>query len=207
MEFWNELITKASWEKLQQLTKEIDFVLIGGWAAYLWTKKHKSKDIDILVDYETLAELQRNYRVEKNDRLRKYEIKLEKFDMDIYLPHYSKLTIAPEDLIAECTTKIEGMKTISGEALLVLKQGAEIDRRNSTKGKKDVIDIITLLIYAPIDLKKYEEILKKYKLERFVDELTHTIKNFDEKEIAHLYLDFNEFSKWKKRILEELKKI
>ena len=56
-EFWNELVTQASWERLQELSKEIDFVLIGGWAAYLWTGKHKSKDIDIIVDYETLAEI------------------------------------------------------------------------------------------------------------------------------------------------------
>jgi hypothetical protein len=32
MEFWNEVLTKASWEKLIQLSKEIDFILIGGWA-------------------------------------------------------------------------------------------------------------------------------------------------------------------------------
>jgi len=50
MEFWNNTLTEKSWKILQQLKKEnFDFVLIGGWAAYLWTKLHKSKDIDIVI--------------------------------------------------------------------------------------------------------------------------------------------------------------
>ena len=50
MEYWNELITQKSWDVLQKL-KKINFVLIGGWASYLWTSSHKSKDIDIIVDF------------------------------------------------------------------------------------------------------------------------------------------------------------
>ena len=43
MEFWNSLLTQKSWELLQKLSKEkFRFILIGGWAAYLWTKQHKS---------------------------------------------------------------------------------------------------------------------------------------------------------------------
>ena len=132
-EFWNELVTQASWERLQELSKEIDFVLIGGWAAYLWTGKHKSKDIDIIVDYETLAKLQQNYRLEKNERLHKYEIKLEKFDIDIYVPFFSELTLPVNDIMKDHTTKVQNIKTIKPEALLILKQGAEIARRNSVK--------------------------------------------------------------------------
>ena len=121
-EFWNELVTQASWERLQELSKEIDFVLIGGWAAYLWTGKHKSKDIDIIVDYETLAKLQQNYRLEKNERLHKYEIKLEKFDIDIYVPFFSELTLPVNDIMKDHTTKVQNIKTIKPEALLILKQ-------------------------------------------------------------------------------------
>ena len=43
-EFWSEVVTRASWEKMQELSKNYDFIVIGGWSAYLWTKMHKSKD-------------------------------------------------------------------------------------------------------------------------------------------------------------------
>jgi len=41
MEFWPELLTKASWERLVLLKKEFEVILIGGWAAYLHTGLHK----------------------------------------------------------------------------------------------------------------------------------------------------------------------
>ncbi|MEK6868552.1 MAG: hypothetical protein AABX98_07040 [Nanoarchaeota archaeon] len=50
MEFWNSLLTEKSWKILQDLKKEkFRFIVIGGWAAYLWTQQHKSKDIDIIL--------------------------------------------------------------------------------------------------------------------------------------------------------------
>lgn len=53
-EFWNSDITEASWRGLQELKREIDFVLIGGWAVYLYSRLQKSKDIDVIVDYPAL---------------------------------------------------------------------------------------------------------------------------------------------------------
>lgn len=206
MEFWNENLTKESWKKLQEMTKEFDFVLIGGWAAYLWTKQHKSKDIDIIVNYETLDVLKGMYRLEKNERLKKYEIKLDKFDIDIYVPYFSKLSVPLEEVMKE-TKKIQGIKTVEAEILLILKQGAEIDRRNSVKGIKDSIDIITLLIYAPIDIQIYKKFLKKYKVERYSDELKTVIKKFDIKNLKYINKNFQEFNKWKKEILKKLNSI
>ena len=205
MEFWNETLTKASWEKLIALSKEIDFTVIGGWAAYLWTGLHKSKDIDIIIGYDTLIKLQKEYRLEKNDRLKKYEIKFDKFDIDIYLPGYSRLAIPLEDVMKEYSARVSGITTISPEALLILKQGAEIERRSTIKGKKDSIDILTLLIHAPIDLRKYVKLLSKYKKENYVDELAIAIKNFDDRDLQYLDIDFMKFKKWKKDILEKLK--
>ena len=54
MEYYHDLVTQKSWEELQQLRKIIDFVLIGGWATYLYTKTLKSKDIDIIKTLSTL---------------------------------------------------------------------------------------------------------------------------------------------------------
>ncbi len=207
MEFWNELLTKASWEKLQELAKEIDFVAIGGWAAYLWTGKHKSKDIDIIVDYETLAKLQQKYQLEKNERLRKYEIKLEKFDIDVYVPFFSELVLPTADIVKKYSTKIHGIKTVKPEALLVLKQGAEIERRNSIKGIKDSIDIVTLLVYAPINLNIYSEILKKYNLKHYKQELLHVLANFLDDDIKYLSMNFQQFKKWKRKKSEEIRDV
>ena len=203
-EFWSELITKKSWEKLIEISKEFDFILIGGWAVYLWTEKHKSKDIDIVVDYETLNYLRQRYELNKNERLRKYEIKTDDFDIDVYVSHYSKLSI-PVDELKKYTKKIKGIKTIIPEVLLILKQGAETERRGSIKGKKDLIDIMTILYYTPFELRNYRDTLKRFKLERFEQELKKEILLFDIKDADYLGINFNEYAKWKRRFLKELK--
>ena len=50
MEFWNSLLTEKSQKLLMQLKNQpIKFILIGGWAVWLYTKQQKSKDIDIVL--------------------------------------------------------------------------------------------------------------------------------------------------------------
>ncbi|MBU3935685.1 hypothetical protein KJ909_03355, partial [Patescibacteria group bacterium] len=71
--FYHDIITQKSWEELTKLGKTCKFVLIGGWAVYLYTKTLKSKDIDILTEYEELGNLRKIYDVAKNERLKKYE--------------------------------------------------------------------------------------------------------------------------------------
>ncbi|PIY70044.1 hypothetical protein COY89_03190, partial [Candidatus Roizmanbacteria bacterium CG_4_10_14_0_8_um_filter_36_36] len=72
--FYQSIVTEKSWKMLQMLKKNIDFILIGGWAVYLYAKTLKSKDIDIIVDYQELDKIKKNFQLIKNDRLRKYEI-------------------------------------------------------------------------------------------------------------------------------------
>ena len=48
--YYQDLITEKSWQILIRLKSKIDFVLIGGWAVYLYTKGLKSKDIDIVIE-------------------------------------------------------------------------------------------------------------------------------------------------------------
>jgi hypothetical protein len=81
--YWHTLLTEKNWKVLQRIKKEFDFILIGGWAIYLYSRMHKSKGIDIIVD----------------EKLRKYEIKVDEIDIDIYVPFYSRLTIPAEELI------------------------------------------------------------------------------------------------------------
>ncbi|MBI5001838.1 hypothetical protein HZC31_00470 [Candidatus Woesearchaeota archaeon] len=203
MEFWNSLLTEKSWKILQGMKKEpYSFIVIGGWAAYLWTKQHKSKDIDIILpNIKDLDFLKQNYDLKKNDHLKKYEIQFEEIDLDIYVPYYSQLTLPVEDIKREIIT-IEGIPVVAAEILLILKQGAEIDRKDSIKGQKDRIDIVTLLCFAPIDFKKYIFLLKKYNLEEYRIRVKHILTGFSD--IKYLSLTHQEFVKIKKELLKKL---
>ena len=206
MEFWNSTLTEKSWKILLQLKeKKFDFIIIGGWSAYLWTNLHKSKDIDIVVkDFKDLAVLKKDYDLIKNNNLKKYEIKIEEIDIDIYVPFFSELTVPVEE-IEKHTTKIKNFEVVKPEVLLILKQGAEYDREKSVKGEKDRIDIMTLLFYADIDFNGYFKLLKKYKLEHFYERLKKIVINF--KEIKYLNLNPRQFKLKKTEITEKLKKI
>lgn len=206
MEFWNSQLTEKSWNLLKELNKQpFKFILIGGWAAYLWTKLHKSKDIDIIVpDFKELDYLKRKYELKKNDALKKYEIIFEEIDVDIYIPFYSKL-ILPIKEIKKHTTKIQNITVVKPEILLILKQGAEQDRENSVKGSKDRIDIMTLLLFSEINFKEYINLLKKYDLEYFLSRLKKIIIMFTE--IKYLNLNPREFKLKKKQLLARLKHI
>ncbi len=205
MEFWNSTLTEKSWEKLVELReKKFNFIVIGGWAAYLWTSLHKSKDIDIAVrDFNDLAFLKKNYNLVKNDNLKKYEIKFEEIDLDIYVPHFSKLAMPVED-IKEHASKIQNFDVVSPAALLVLKQGAEHAREKSVKGEKDRVDIITLLFYADINFREYFGLLERYNLKDYYSRLKAILQNF--KEIKYINMSPREFKLKKKEIMEKLKR-
>ena len=205
-DFWNSLLTEKSWSLLQNISKEqFKFILIGGWASYLWTKLHKSKDIDIvLIDLKDLDYLKQKYDLKKNDNLKKYEIVFGDIDLDIYVPYFSKLAIPIEDL-DKYTTKIEGFNVVKPEVLLILKQGAELQRGHSIKGEKDRIDIVGILLFTDVDFKSYFDLLKKYKLDNYFERLKEIIKTF--KECSYLNLNPREFKLKKEKILIRLKKL
>lgn len=204
-EFWSDLVTRKSWEELIALSKEYKFILIGGWAAYLWTGMHKSKDIDLVIDYDTLNLLRGKFNLEKNERLRKYEIKMGEFDVDLYLPGYSKLAF-PVEKLGECSTGVQGMRVPSPEALVILKQGAEIERRGSIKGRKDLIDIMAVLLNSGFSLDRYREIIAKYGLKGFEEALEREVMLFSTRDLEYLGINLNEFAKWRRKFLAELKK-
>lgn len=201
MEYWNAIVTQKSWETLQRMKKEINFTLIGGWAVYLWAKSHKSKDIDIVLDYKELNILKINYRLNKNDSLKKYEIKIDDIDIDIYIPFYSKLPLL--ESISSYTTIIEGFRVVKPEVLLVLKQAAELDRSNTEKGMKDRIDIMDLLLTCDINFEEYDKIIEKVKLQDFKKRLIEIIIGF--KELKYLYLNPRQFKMKKEALIERIK--
>ena len=204
-EFWNEELTKKSWDALIELNKRYKFILIGGWAVYLWSKSYKSKGIDIIVDYKELEKIKKAFTLIKNDNLKKFEVKQGFFDIDIYVPFYSKLTYPIEKIIKEHTI-LDGFKIPKLETILILKQGALISRKQTIKGKKDEYDII-LLLRSGFDLKEYLKLIKDIKKEELLKELINTIRNLDPKDCDYFNTTFKELSKWKKDNLERLKVI
>jgi hypothetical protein len=196
-EFWNSLLTEKSWEVLQELRKEHDFILIGGWAVYLLTEQQKSKDIDIVVGIKELEKFKQKGIV-KNERLRKYELKNEEVDVDIYVEHYSALALPAEDM-KDYALAVQGFKAACPEALIILKQAAYKDRENSVKGEKDKIDIISILFFTEFGFKKYKKIIEKYELEYYRGELKRAVSNF--KDYNALNLTPREFKLKKEKVL------
>ena len=164
-EFYHNLITEKSFKLLQDLNKKFKFILIGGWAIFLYTKNLKSKDIDI------------------------------------YLPHFFKIGFPVEE-IKNYTQKIEGFLLPNPEILLILKIFALKEREDSIKGRKDLIDVFSLLKEDKINWKDYKKIIKKYNLSNINSYLREVVKNTGA--IKEIGLLNHKISKLKKSILLKL---
>ncbi len=203
-EFWNSEITAKSYEKLQQMKGEADFVLIGGWAIYLHAHAFKSKDIDIVVDYNELIKLKQSYKLSKNEFLKKYEIKLEHFDIDIYLPSFSKLAVEPGELLKRYDT-IDGIKVAPLHSLMLLKQAAWLDRRGSIKGKKDALDIALLAFSPEFEIAEYAKKAKEFGHPDYPEKLHEALMELSDKDLPYLGMARNEFLKKRKGVVAALR--
>ncbi|KKT26489.1 MAG: hypothetical protein UW11_C0011G0020 [Parcubacteria group bacterium GW2011_GWA2_43_9b] len=200
MEYYHSLITQKSFDFLQKLRREFEFILIGGWAVFLYSHSLKSKDIDIIVDYSQLAKLKEIYNVAKNDRLKKYEIKTGEFDIDVYLNHYSELGVGISE-IEKYTAGKQGFRVPGLEILFLLKLFAWLSRRGSVKGKKDELDIFSLAFLPEFDWLKYGKLVEDLKFEKygqsFLQLLTKT------RAIAELGINEQKMAKTRKNILSK----
>jgi len=153
---------------LGELRRFADFVLIGGWGVYLWTRKLKSRDIDVYIDQENFYKLQsdltlRGYALKRNVRLMKFEALISDVEVDIYTPFMSKLVIPCSDVFdRKLYSMIEGFKVAVPEVLLLLKAQAAKDRWHAEKGLKDRVDIISLLKFADVKRDVLDQVLKEY---------------------------------------------
>ncbi|MFA4830990.1 MAG: hypothetical protein WC618_02320 [Patescibacteria group bacterium] len=198
MQYYHQLVTEKSWQLLQQFKKNRHFILIGGWAVFLYTGALKSKDIDLIVDYDELAKLKEKFAVIKNDRLKKYEIKIDNTDIDIYLPHYSELGLPAEE-IKKHTLNHAGFIVPRIEILLILKLIAYLGRAGSPKGEKDKIDILSLLNLKQIDWQFYRTLLNNFQLKHLAAELPTMLKQTTA--VKELNLKQNQLAKLKKELL------
>ena len=198
MNYYHDLITARSWQEMLDLVKHIHFVLIGGWAAYLYTKALKSKDIDIIVDFDQLALLRQKYNVVKNERLQKYEARRDEVQIDVYLPHYSSLGVPIEEVMRQ-TKNIDGFNVPTPEYLILLKLHVHSKRMHSTKGHKDFLDLVSLLSTGNYDVNQLYGGIKKHHLQNawllFTTELNSTTR------IPELALNPHALAKLKRKLL------
>lgn len=201
-EFYHDSVTDRSFRFLKELGKSYKFVLIGGWAVFLYTHSLKSKDIDLVLDYDQLGKLQEKFAVNKNDRLKKYEIKMGEFDVDIYVVHYSQLGL-PSEFIVKSARAREGFFVPSLEALFLLKLNAWQSRKGSIKGRKDEIDILSLALLEEFDWPGYLETVKQFKLKEMHESFLSFLKKT--KHVPELNLNEQQMSRFKKKIGQNIK--
>lgn len=200
-QYWHNLITEKSFQLLKELNRSYKFILIGGWAIFLYTQALKSKDIDIVLDYKELSRLKEKFEIIKNSRLKKYEVKKEGVDIDIYLPYFSNPGLPAEDLKNFVVSK-EGFQVPWPEILLILKQKVFLERRNTPKGSKDKLDIFSLLMLPELDWQRYKKILRKYQLTNLLSELKNLLE--ETFELKELGLSRHKMAKFKKEVLKKL---
>lgn len=183
MNYYRDQVTQKSWQILTVLSSKYQFVLIGGWAVWLYTKQLKSKDIDIVVSPDLLGKLSTDYALEKNARLKKYEIRQEEIEIDVYTPFYSQLGV-PGEVIIQTATNLDGFNVPPPEILLKLKMVAYQGRKGSDKGRKDLVDIVSLLC------------LPELKWTNISQDIINLV--ISQSEIAELSLNSHQYSKYKK---------
>ena len=200
--FYQQFFTDKSFSLLTELKKQFRFILIGGWAVYFYTKSLKSKDIDMIIDFSQLEQFKKEFTIEKNERRKKYQIKIEEIDIDIYLPFYSNLGLPAEEIIKK-TTLVNGFVLLEKEALLLTKLKAYQDRKESVKGQKDLIDIISLVLLEDFDFKYLSNLVNKHHLKEYWQVLKKLI--LETKEVAELNLNQHVLAKKKKKLLEQVR--
>lgn len=196
--FYHGLITQKSWKILQELRAKYEFILIGGWAVFLYTHALKSKDIDLVLEHAELEKLKERFEVSKNNRLKKYEARYSEVEIDIYVPFYSNPGLPAEDL-KNFSVSIEGIKTVEKEILAILKQRALMDRIHSMKGRKDLIDLISLITLDDFDWDRYRKTLQSYGLQEYLRFAKEEITKV--REINEIGLNVHKMARLKKKIL------
>lgn len=197
MPYYHDLVTQKSFQELQNLQRNLDFVLIGGWATYMYTKSLKSKDIDIVVNFDQLPKIEKLYSLSKNDRLKKYEAVKDEVQIDIYLPFFSELGI-PAEILVKNVENIDGFKVLDMNYLVALKIYTHHKRGNSVKGRKDFIDILSLILTDRIDNHSFTDLIQKF---NFLKELDHFNKAITENtKIPELELNPHKYAVLKKNI-------
>ena len=151
----------SSFESLISLCHEVGrlyepgLVFIGGIGVYLHAVNHAdvkelaeaTKDADLYISVAGFSDLRDIEELTANNRLSKHEFKKAGFSFDVYTERQSKLPV-PYANVSAMAHVYDGVRVASPEHLLVLKLDAAVDRKDSEHGRKDIKDIIRILMVA-----------------------------------------------------------
>jgi len=165
---WPEKVMLESLEVLNRLKAiGIPSVVIGGWAVYLMTRYHMSRDLDLIIEEKDLWKLRSFVIAEggtsKAPGLNKYGYRLGSVDMDVYTEEKGDILPSPTEILGQRRyVDIEGFRVVEPEILFLLKLRAAGERSGGLKGLKDRCDLISLLNSGKIDLGKLADEARRW---------------------------------------------
>ncbi len=164
-QFWNDEKTGKSLEVLRHLPKELDSVLIGGWAVYSYVNAQKSEDVDIAIGLDKLSFFTK-YGIEEYGGTTIKHSTINGTVVDLFVEGYTDRDLpVPVSRIMKDYVLIEGVKVVRKELLLLLKLWGYFGH-DETKIRKDIIDVAALVFYGNIDFGKFSSYINEYKISR-----------------------------------------
>lgn len=163
----------------------IPFVVIGGWAVYLFTHYHMSRDLDLIMEQKDLWKLKSfvisQGGTEKAPGLSKYGYKLGQVDMDVYTEEKGDIIPSPGEILSgRRFVDVERYRVVEPEILLLLKVRAATERAAGLKGLKDRCDVISLLNSGRIDLNTFAAESRRHVQPNTVNEVLRIVEMADE---------------------------
>lgn len=209
---WRDDVIDRSWKILQHLRGLCSSILIGGWAVYFWTRKLKSRDVDICVDQDNFYRLRSRLEredvfIRRNPRLRKFEARFGDIEVDIYTPFMSNLAVPVGEMLRnKWFTNIEGNDVALPEVLLLLKSQAAEQRWRSERGLKDRVDVLSLLLHSDWKPEFLKQLAETFDPEREL--LRVILRTVRESRIEYKYLgaDYERKGRKLKDTVEQLLK-
>jgi len=151
-EFYPEELTDQSRRVLDRVVAAAgDAILIGGWATWVRAGGPMSHDIDMIVGHDDLDALRGHVddlSTSTNVAGQKWRATLEGIHLDLYVPYQSRLggvlQLRVEDL-ASRREQVDRWSVLAVPAHTSTKIAALLDRPDTMPGKKDRVEILSLL--------------------------------------------------------------
>lgn len=152
---------QTDFDRLVSLCHEIGrlyepgLVFIGGIGVYLHAVNtpgleelaETTQDADLYISISGFSDLREIEELSANARLSKHEFRKGGFSFDVYTERHSRLPVPYAEVAADAR-EYDGVKVAAPEHLLVLKLEAAVERKGSEHGRKDIKDIIRLMLVA-----------------------------------------------------------